>query len=362
MDQLQLRSQAPSPALRTVGVRDALASARKSAKKSTQNSAKLASGALGVMVVLCGIAFAQSPVASYPSKPIRIIVPVATGGIADVSSRLIGARLTELWGQPVIVENKAGGGGNIGADVVAKAPADGYTLVMGFVGPHAVNPSLFRQMPYDPIKDFAPVVMVMEAEGLLAVNPNVVAVKSVPELIAMARANPGKLAYSSGGIGTSSHLAGELFKSLAKVDIVHVPYKGNVPSITDLIGGQVGLSFATMPTVLPHVKSGKLRGIAVIGSDRSPAAPELPTMAETVPGFAVNNWIGLFAPAGTPPEIVQKLHAEVTRIMETPEVQKRLESEGARFVRKTPEEFGQFQRAEMAKWSKVLKDAGIQPE
>ena len=317
---------------------------------------------LGAVLSVSATAFAQSPAASYPSKPIRIIVPVATGGIADVSSRLIGARLTELWGQPVIVENKAGGGGNIGADVIAKSPPDGYTLVMGFVGPHAVNPSLFKQMPFDPVKDFTPVVMVMEAEGLLAVNPTVVSVKSVSELIAMAKANPGKLSYSSGGIGTSSHLAGELFKSMAKVDIVHVPYKGNVPSITDLIGGQVGLSFATMPTVLPHVKSGKLRGIAVIGRDRSPAAPELPTIAETVPGFTVNNWIGLFAPAGTPSDIVQKLNAAVTSIMETPEVQKRLESEGAKFVRKTPEEFGQFQRAEMAKWSKVLMDAGIQPE
>ena len=317
---------------------------------------------LSALLCFSAIAFAQSPATTYPTKAIRIVVPVATGGIADTSSRLIAARLTESWGQPVIVENRAGGGGNIGADVIAKAPPDGYTLVMGFVGPHAVNPSLFKQMPFDPVRDFTPVVMVMEAEGLLAVNANVVPVKSVPELIALARANPGKLSYSSGGIGTSSHLAGELFKSMAKVDIVHVPYKGNAPSITDLIGGQVGLSFATMPTVLPHVKSGKLRGVAVIGSERSPAAPDLPTIGETVQGFTVNNWIGLFAPAGTPPDIVQKLNTEVTKIMETPEVQKRLESEGAKFVRKSPEEFGQFQRAEIAKWSRVLKDAGIQPE
>jgi len=204
--------------------------------------------------------------------------------------------------------------------------------------------------------------MVMEAEGLLAVNPSVVPVHTVPELIALARAQPGKLSYSSGGIGTSSHLAGELFKSMAKVDMVHVPYKGNVPSITDLIGGQVGLSFATMPTVLPHVRAGKLRGIAVIGGERSVAVPELPTVAETVPGFSVNNWIGLFAPAGTPPDVVHKLNAEVVRIMEAPDVQKRLESEGARFIRKTPEEFGQFVKAETVKWAKVLKDAGIQPE
>ncbi|MEO8135715.1 MAG: tripartite tricarboxylate transporter substrate binding protein [Betaproteobacteria bacterium] len=298
---------------------------------------------------------------AWPQKPIHIIVPVAPGGIADTFSRIIGIKLTELWGQPVIVENKPGGGGNIGADYVAKSAPDGYTLVMGYVGSHAVNPSLFKQMPYDPARDFVPVALVMEAEGLLAVNP-LVPVHNVPQLIALARAQQGKLAYSSGGIGTSSHLAGELFKSMAKVDMVHVPYKGNVPSITDLIGGQVSLSFATMPTVLPHVKAGKLRGIAVIGAQRSPAVPELPTVAETVPGFDVNNWIGLFAPAGTPPEIVQKLNVEVNRVMLTPEVQKRLESEGARLAKKTPEEFGQFVRAETVKWAKVLKDAGINPE
>ncbi len=299
---------------------------------------------------------------SYPQKPIHIIVPVAAGGIADVFSRIIGVKLTEVWGQPVIVENKPGGGGNIGADYVAKSAPDGYTLVMGYVGSHAVNPSLFKVMPYDPQRDFVPVALVIEAEGLLAVNPAVVPIRTVPELIALAKAQPGKLAYGSGGIGTSSHLAGELFKSMAKVDMVHVPYKGNVPSITDLIGGQIGLSFATMPTVLPHVRAGKLRGVAVIGNERAVAVPELPTVAETIPGFSVNNWIGLFAPAGTPPEVVAKLNAEVLKIMESPEVQKRMESEGARYSRKSPEEFGQFVRAETIKWAKVLKDAGIQPE
>ncbi len=316
-------------------------------------------------LALCATAFVLQAVTgsaqSYPSKPIRIIVPVAAGGIADTFSRVIGLKLSEVWGQPVVAENKPGGGGNIGADAVAKAPPDGYTLLMGFVGPNAVNPSLFKQMPFDALRDFAPIALVMEAEGLLAVNPSV-PVHSVPELIALARAQQGKLAYSSGGIGTSSHLAGELFKSMAKVDMVHVPYKGNVPSITDLIGGQVSLSFATMPTVLPHVKAGKLRGIAVIGAERSPAMPELPTVAETVPGFGVNNWIGLFAPAGTPQDIVNRLNVEVVRVMLMPEVQKRMESEGARFTKKTPEEFGQFVRAESVKWAKVLKDAGIHPE
>ena len=314
-------------------------------------------GALA-LAVLVNDAGAQA----YPQKPIHIIVPVAAGGIADVFSRIIGVKLTEVWGQPVIVENKPGGGGNIGADYVAKSPPDGYTLVMGYVGSHAVNPSLFKVMPYDPLKDFVPVALVIEAEGLLAVNPAVLPIRTVPELIALAKAQPGKLSYSSGGIGTASHLAGELFKSMAKVEMVHVPYKGNVPSITDLIGGQVSLSFATMPTVLPHMRSGKLRGIAVIGSERAVAVPELPTVAETVPGFSVNNWIGLFAPAGTAADIVNKLNVEVLKIMESPEVQKRMESEGARFSRKSPEEFGRFVRAESVKWAKVLKDAGIQPE
>jgi len=314
--------------------------------------------ALLLAAALPGIASAQT----YPQKPIRIVVPFPPGGIADVMSRIIGARLTETWGQPVIIDNKPGSGGNIAADFVAKSAPDGYTVVMGSVGTHAVNPSLFKQMPYDSVKDFVPVVLVTEAEGLLTVNPAVAPVRTVPELIALAKANPGKLSYSSGGVGTSSHLAGELFKSMAGVDIVHVPYKGNVPSITDLIGGQVGLSFATMPTVLPHVRAGKLRGVAVIGSDRSAAAPEFPTVAETLPGFSVNNWIGLFAPAGTSPEIVNRLNAEVLKILDSPEVQKRMEAEGARYFRKTPEEFGQFVRAETLKWAKVLKDAGIKPE
>ena len=311
------------------------------------------------------MAFALDAVAqttqTYPQKNIRIVVPLAPGGSADIFSRIIGARLTEAWGQPVVVDNKPGGGGNIGSDFVAKSTPDGYTLLMGYIGPNAVNPSLFKQMPYDAARDFAPILLVAEAEGLLVVNPSV-AVTTVPQLIALARANPGKLAYASGGIGTAGHLSGELFKSMAQVDMIHVPYKGNVPAITDLIGGQIELSFATMPTVIPHVRAGKLRGVAVIGATRAAAMPGLPTVAETLPGFAVNNWIGLFAPAGTPPEIVNKLNAEVMRIMQTPEAQKRMTNEGARFTKNTPEEFAQFVRDEAAKWARVLSEAGIKPE
>ena len=298
----------------------------------------------------------------YPARPIRIIVPVATGGIADYYSRVIGSKLHETWGQPVLVENRAGGGGNIGSDIVAKAPPDGYTMVMGFIGSHAVNPFLFRNMPYDPQRDFVPVAMVIEAEGLLAVHPSV-PVNSVAELLALARAQPGKLSYASGGIGTSSHLAGELFKSMTGADIVHIPYKGNAPAIADLIGGQTQLTFATMPTVLPHVRAGKLRGLAVIGATRSAALPQLPTIAESgVPGFSVNNWIGLFAPAGTPNEIVRKVNAEVMRIMRLPEVARRMDVEGERFTPNTPEEFAAFIRSEVAKWGKVVKDAGLKAE
>jgi tripartite-type tricarboxylate transporter receptor subunit TctC len=293
----------------------------------------------------------------YPSKPIRIVVPFAAGGIADLYSRIIGARVQEAWGQPVVIENRTGAGGNIGADAVAKSAPDGYTLVMSALGPHAVNVSLFSRMPYDPVRDFSPIALVLEAEGLLVVHPSV-AVTTVPELIAHARANPGKLTFASAGMGTASHLAGELFKSMAKVEMTHVPYKGNVPAITDLLAGQTSLLFATMPTVLPHAKAGKLRALATIGSARSAAAPELPTIAESLPGFEVNNWIGLFAPAGTPPDIVRRWNGEVTRIMQSPEIRARLPNEGARFSPNSPEQFGAFVKSEIAKWAPVVKASG----
>ena len=299
---------------------------------------------------------------AYPTRTIRIVVPVATGGIADYYSRVIGTRLTETWGQPVVVENRAGGGGNIGADVVAKAAPDGHTLVMGFLGPHAVNQFLFTKMPYDTQRDFAPVAMVIEAEGLLAVHPSV-PVNTVGELLALARARPGMLSYGSGGVGTASHLAGELFKSMTKTFIVHIPYRGNAPAVADLIGGQTQLAFATLPTIIAHVRAGKLRGVAVIGSTRSAAAPQLPTVAEAgVPGFAVNNWIGLFAPAGTHVEIVRRLNAEVMRIMQLPEITRRMAVEGERHTANTPEQFAAFVRDETTKWAKVVKDAGLKAE
>jgi tripartite-type tricarboxylate transporter receptor subunit TctC len=304
---------------------------------------------------------AQAQSSSYPDRQIRIISPFATGGIADTFSRVIAQGLSEAWSQPVIVENKTGGGGNIGSDFVAKAAPDGYTLVMGNIGSHAVNPYLIKNMPYDPMRDFQPVAFVLDAEGLLVVGPEVPS-KSVPELIAYIKANPGKISYGSGGVGTTSHLAGELFKSLAKVDMTHIPYKGNAPAITDLLGGQTQLMFATMPTVLPYVKAGKLRALAVIGGTRSPSLPDVPTVSETLPGFDVSNWIGIFAPNGTPPAIVSKLNTEIVKVMQQPNVQKRLDTEGAKFKVMTPEAFGAFQKTEAQKWAKTIRDAGLKPE
>jgi tripartite-type tricarboxylate transporter receptor subunit TctC len=304
------------------------------------------------------VALAQQ---AYPQKPIRYIVPFPAGGIADIFARIIGARLAERWGQPVLVENRAGAGGNIGADLVAKSAPDGYTLLMGSIGTQAVNVSLFRSMPYDPAKDFTAVALVLEAESLLALHPSVAA-NTPAELIALARERPGKLSYGSAGMGTTSHLAGELFKSMARVDITHVPYKGNVPAITDLLSGQTQMVFATMPTVLPHVKAGKLKGIAVLGASRSPAAPEVPTLAEALPGFEVNNWIGTFGPAGLPPAIASRLNAEILALMRTPEVQQRLINEGARFTPMSPAQFAEFVAAETAKWAKLIRETGIRAD
>ena len=309
-------------------------------------------------------ALAVSSLASaqaYPNKTIKIIVPFAVGGIADTFGRVIAQKLTETWGQPVVVENKGGAGGNIGADLVAKSPPDGYTLVIGNIGTHAVNPFLVKNMPFDPLKDFVPIAHVLDAEGLLVVNP-ALPVKTVSELIAYGKANPGKLSYASGGLGTTSHLAGELFKSMSGIDMVHVPYKGNSPAITDVMGGQVQMIFATMPTVIQQAKSGRLRMVATLGNARAKATPDVPTIGETLVGFDVANWIGMFAPAGTPKEIVDRLNAEIQKIMRSPDVESRLEAEGAKFIPTTPESFAAFQKSESAKWAAAIKAANIKQE
>jgi tripartite-type tricarboxylate transporter receptor subunit TctC len=305
-----------------------------------------------LLVLLCPLLAWAQP---YPSKPIRIICSFPVGGIADIYGRIIAARLQESWGQPVIVDNRAGAGGVIAAEAGAKAAPDGYTLVIGSIGTHAVNPTLFSRLPYDPIKDFAPISLMLEAEGLLVVHPSVQA-QSVSELIVLLKSKP--MTFASAGMGSASHLAGELFKSMAGVEMTHVPYKGNVPAITDLLAGQTSMLFATMPTVLPHAKAGKLRALATIGSARAAATPEMPTVGESLKGFEVNNWIALFAPAGTPPEIVRRWNAEVTRIMQSPEIQARLPNEGAKFTPTTPEQFAAFVKSEIAKWAPVVKASG----
>ena len=311
---------------------------------------------LYALLLAAPAAFAQQ---NYPQKPIRYVVPFPSGGIADVFARIIGGRLSQAWGQPVLVENRAGAGGNIGAEMVAKSAPDGYTILMGSIGTQALNASLYSKMPYDSAKDFTPIALAIEAESLLALHPSV-AVNSPPELIALARG--GKLTCGSAGVGTTSHLACELFKSMAKVDITHVPYKGNVPAITDLLAGQTSMVFATMPTVLPHVKAGKLKGVAVLGKARSPAAPEIPALAETLPGFEVNNWVGAFGPAGLPPAITAKLNAEILAVMRTPDVQQRLLNEGARFTPMTSAQFSEFVSAETAKWGKLIREVGIRAD
>jgi tripartite-type tricarboxylate transporter receptor subunit TctC len=310
-----------------------------------------------LLALICLLAAAPAFSQGYPAKPVRIIVNFPAGGIADLYARVIGAKVQESWGQPVVIENRTGAGGNIGAEAVARSAPDGYTLNMSAIGPHAVNVSLFSKMPYDPVKDFAPIALVLEAEGLLVVHPSVPA-NNVSELVAYARANPGKLTFASAGMGTASHLAGELFKTMAKVEMTHVPYKGNVPAITDLLAGQTSLLFATMPTVLPHARAGKLRALATIGAARAAATPELPTVGESLRGFDVSNWIALFAPAGTAPDIVKRWNAEVNRIMQSPEIQARLPNEGARFVPNTPEQFAAFVKSEIAKWAPVVKASG----
>jgi tripartite-type tricarboxylate transporter receptor subunit TctC len=316
--------------------------------------------AVGIVagLALAGPAKAQD----YPSKPIRLVVPFAAGGATDVLARLVGERLTASLGQQVVVDNRPGAGGNIGSDIVARAEPDGYTILMGAVGTHAINPSLYPKMPYDPVKDFAPVTLVASVPNVLVVNPEVPA-KSVQELIDLAKAKPGELNFASSGNGTSIHVSGELFKAMTGTDIVHVPYKGSGPAVTDLLGGQVQMMFDNMPSSLPHVKAGKLRALGVTSAKRSPALPEVPTIAEAgVPGYDATSWFGILAPAGTPEPVVTRLQGAIVQALGEPEMRQRMADLGAEPVGDTPAEFGQFITAELAKWAKVVNDAGVKLE
>ncbi|MDP1993016.1 MAG: tripartite tricarboxylate transporter substrate binding protein [Syntrophales bacterium] len=319
---------------------------------------------LSIVVVFSLFAFvlAISPAqAAFPDKPIRMIVPFPAGGNADIVARSIGNELSKNLGVPVVIENRGGAGGVIGSEVVAKAPADGYTIMMVSAS-HVINPSMQKSLPYDTIKDFAGISLVAEVPTVLVVHPSVQA-NSLKELIALAKANPGKINFASAGNGTVGHLAGELLKSMAQIKMEHVAYKGNGPAMTDLLGGHVQMLFSSMPSALPHIKSGMLRALVVTAPKRSAAAPAIPSTTEAgMPGFDVSTGFGLFAPAKTPRAVINKLHAEVVKSLKLPEVRDRLASQGAEPVGSTPEEYDAFVKTESAKWAKVCKEAGIKPE
>ena len=299
---------------------------------------------------------------SYPSKPIRLIIPFPPGGSTDILGRSLAQKLSEAWGQQVLVDNRGGAGGTIGADLAAKAPADGYTLLMGHIGTLAVNVSLYPKLGYDPVRDFAPVSMVALVPNVLVVHP-ALPVKNVTELIAYAKANPGKLNYSSGGNGSAAHLAVEYFKLQTKTEIVHVPYKGTGPSVTDLIAGQVSMTMTGAPAVIPHVQSGRIRALGVSSPQRIPALAQIPTVVESgVPGFDATQWYGVVAPVGTPKDIVARLNAEIRKIMQSKEMLERLNTEGAISAAGTPEQFDAYIKSEIARWGAVVKAAGMKAD
>lgn len=294
----------------------------------------------------------------YPGKSIRMIVPFPPGGPADILSRAIGQKLTESWGQPVVIDNRSGAGGIIGSDIVAKAAPDGYTLLMGFVGTHAINASLYSKMPYDNVKDFEPVSLVATATIILVLHPSVLA-HSVKELTALAASRPGQLTFGSPGNGTPQHLAGELFNTMAGVKMVHVPYKGAVPALNDLLGGRLSLIFSSAPPALSHVKTEKLRALAVTSAKRSSVVSDVPTIAESgLPGYEVINWYGILAPAGTQKEIVAKLNAEIVKILNLSDLKERLSPQGLELFSSTPVQFAAYIKNETGKWAKVVKYSG----
>jgi tripartite-type tricarboxylate transporter receptor subunit TctC len=294
----------------------------------------------------------------YPTRPIRLICPFPPGGTTDVVARIVAQGLTEAWGQQIIVDNRPGAGALIGTEMAAKSPPDGYTVLLGSITTHAVNPALHKNLNFDVIKDFAPVTLVVSSPQLLAVHPSLAA-KSVKDLIALAKAKPGSLNYASAGAGSSPHLTFELFKSATGIDIRHVPYKGTGPAITELVGGQVQAMITGVVALMPHVKSGKLRGLAVTSKSRVSALPELPTIMESgVPNFDVSSWFGVFLPAGTPKAIVTKMNGQIRKIVEMRDVQKRLVDLGADPETSTPEQFAAYVKSEKARWGKVVQDTG----
>lgn len=307
------------------------------------------------MALPAACAYAQT----WPAKQVRFIAPFPPGGGTDITCRVIAPKLADALGHPVIVDNRGGAGGMIGVDLAAKAPPDGYTIVLGTIGPMAINPSLYSKMPFDPVKDLMPVTLAADALNVLVVHP-ALPIKNVKELVALAKARPNQLFFGSSGPGATDHLAGELFNLLAGTKMVHVPYKGGAPAMIDLMAGNVQLIFATVSTAVGQIKSGRIRALAMTGTKRFVQMPELPTIAEAgVPGFAVNNWYGIFVPAGTPKEIVARLNTDIVKILAMPDVKQKLLDSGIEAISNTPEQFAAYIQAETKKWAKVVKDANV---
>lgn len=321
------------------------------------NAVRRLAGAALLAMTLGSVSF-SALAESYPIKSIRLIVPFPPGGATDTLARTIGQKLSDRWMQPVVIDNRPGAGGSIAAEVAAKAAPDGYTLFMGTAGTQCINPALYAKLPYDPGNDFSPVVLVAYVPNILVVHPSVPAT-SVEELIALAKAKPGQLNFASVGNGSGPHLAMELFKSMAGIDMVHIPYKGSAPALADLLSGRVALMFDAMASSLPHVKAGTLRALAVTGVKRSAVAPDVPTVAEAgLPGYEINPWFGVFAPAGTPAEVVAKLSGEITKILNMPDVRELLIGQGLEPVGGSPEQFSAHVGSEMKKWASVVKRSG----
>jgi tripartite-type tricarboxylate transporter receptor subunit TctC len=308
----------------------------------------------------CDVSFAQGA-AGFPSKSIMIVVPASPGGAIDLVARLSGQKMTDLWGKPVVIENKGGATGAIGTEFVARAPPDGHTLAL-VASSHAINPSMFKKLPYDTVRSFEPVVLTHVVPLMLVISPAIPA-KNLKELIAYAKANPGKLSFASSGAGGAPHMSGELFASMAGVEMTHIPYKGSTAAHPDLISGRTSMMFDTVAAIMPHVKSGAVRAIAVTTTKRASIAPDVPTMAEAgLPGYETSTWGGVLAPAGTPKDIVAKLNAEFNRDLNLPDVHKKLSDSGIEPAGGTPQQFADFIHSEMQKWAKVAKDAHIEPE
>ena len=315
-----------------------------------------------VLLIVAAVLPFHAGALPYPSKPIRFVVPYPAGGPLDAVARLLAQKVSESVKQPIVVDNKPGAGGNIGADAVAKSPPDGYTILMGAVATHAINPALYASIPYDAVKDFAPVTQIASTPNVLVVNPSVPA-SNVREFIAYAKANPGKLNFGSGSTGSAGHLAGELFKSMAGIDMTHVPYKGAAPAMNDLIGGRIQLMFDNLASSLGQMRAGKVKALAVTTAKRTPLAPELPTIAESgLPGFDINTWFGLFVPAGTPREVIALLHDEFTRALAAPDIREKMLAIGAEPVGSTPSEFAAYIRAESEKYARIIKASGAKAD